>query len=84
MMGHVYGALLVAGLVLRRVCAESVRWLAGCMGFVWVRAVLFLPGVSSPFSLFCIYCSVHRTTRHAANAASSGVTCLRSCPAVRS
>ena len=40
-MRRVYGALLVAMLVVCRVCAESRRvrtaWLAGCMGFVWVH-----------------------------------------------
>ena len=29
-----------------------MRWLAGCMGFVWVRADLFLPSVASPFHSF--------------------------------
>ena len=39
-------------------CAESVlsvsepRWLAGCIGFVWVHADSFLRCVSSPFHSF--------------------------------
>ena len=31
---------------------ESVRWLAGCMGFVWVHADSFLCCVASPFHSF--------------------------------
>ena len=54
MMGHVYGALLVALQVVRLVPAESVRWLAGCMGFVW--ACCFVdPQCGFSLSLFCNY-----------------------------
>ena len=56
-MRRVYGALLVAMLVVCRVCAESgrvgeSRWLAGHMGFVWVHADSFLRCVASPFHSF--------------------------------
>ena len=32
--------------------SASVRLLAGCMGFVWLHADLFLPSVASPFHSF--------------------------------
>ena len=59
------GALLVAMLVVCRVCAESgrvgeSRWLAGHMGFVWVHADSFLRCVASPFHSFVTtYFHVH-------------------------
>ena len=56
-MRRVYGTLLVAMLVVCRVCAESwrvrePRWLASCMGFVWVHADSLLRCVASPFHSF--------------------------------
>ena len=56
-MRRVYGALLVAMLVVCRVCAQSgrvlePRWLAVCVGFVWEHADSFLHCVASPFHSF--------------------------------
>ena len=54
---HLYGALLVAMLVVCCVCAEcggvyDSRWLAGCMGFLWVTGFSFFHCVASPFHSF--------------------------------
>ena len=38
---------------------ESVSWLAGCMGFVWVHADSFLHSVTSPFHSFVTTMGIH-------------------------
>ena len=59
-MRHLYGALLVAMLVVCGVCAESgrvceSRWLAGCMEFLWVNGFSFFTLCGFSLSLFCNY-----------------------------
>ena len=68
-MGHVYGALFVAVLVVRKVFDESVsvgepRWLAGCMEFAWVHADSFLHSMASPCHSFVTTISSNNTSRH--------------------
>ena len=69
-MRRVYGALLVAMLVVCCVCAESgrvckSRWLAGCMGFLWVNGFSFFHGVASPFHSFVTTNRLHGVWVHA-------------------
>ena len=51
------------------VCAEcggvyESRWLAGCMGFLWVTGFSFLHCVASPFHSFVSTCSSARRRRN--------------------
>ena len=73
-MKRVYGALLVAMLVVCCVCAEcgcvrESRWLAGCMGFLWLTGFSFFHCVASPFHSFV---TTQKPPQHTAQ-----ITCSR-------